>query len=73
MARQREEYLIEQRLLELREELVHGQQQMAALDQRRQELRDTMLRISGAIQVLEELMAKNGHGEPQHDPPESTL
>jgi hypothetical protein len=30
---------------------------MALLEQRRQELRDMILRISGAIQVLEELQA----------------
>jgi prefoldin subunit 5 len=47
-----------ERLVELRKELEKGQQQMALLDQRRQELRDTILRISGAIQVLEELQAK---------------
>jgi prefoldin subunit 5 len=54
---------MEQKLQELRREFELGQQQMALLDQRRQELRDTMLRISGAIQVLEELIAQNGHGE----------
>jgi len=31
---------------------------MARLDLRRQELRDTLLRISGAIQVLEELKSQ---------------
>jgi prefoldin subunit 5 len=45
------------RLVQLKHELERGQQQMALLDQRRQELRDTILRISGAIQVLEELQA----------------
>lgn len=49
---------MEQRLLELRRELEKGQQEMARLDRQRQELRDTMLRISGAIQVLEELLAQ---------------
>ena len=34
---------------------------MAVLDQKRSELRDTLLRISGAVQVLEELIAA-GHG-----------
>jgi uncharacterized protein (DUF3084 family) len=47
-----------ERLEELRRELEKGQQEMARLDLRRQELRDTMLRISGAIQVLEELQAQ---------------
>lgn len=45
------------RLAQLRKELEKGHQQMAMLDQRRQELRDMILRISGAIQVLEELQA----------------
>ena len=44
-----------ERLLQLKRELEKGQQQMAMLDQRRCELRDTILRITGAIQVLEEL------------------
>jgi hypothetical protein len=48
--------LLGERLAELRREYQLGQEQMAVLDQRRQELRDTLLRISGAIQVLEELL-----------------
>jgi prefoldin subunit 5 len=43
------------RLQQLKDELQKGQQEMARLDRQRLELRDTMLRISGAIQVLEEL------------------
>lgn len=50
-----------EKLAELKAEFEKGQEQMALLDQRRQELRDTMLRISGAIQALEELIAQNGH------------
>jgi prefoldin subunit 5 len=46
---------MQERLVQLRQELERGQQQMALLDQRKQELRDTVLRITGAIQVLEEL------------------
>ena len=46
------------RLVQLRRELEKGQQQMALLEQRRQELRDTILRISGAIQVLEEMQSQ---------------
>jgi prefoldin subunit 5 len=45
------------RLEVLREEYAKGQQQLAMLDQKRAEVRDTLLRISGAIQVLEELTA----------------
>jgi len=33
------------------------------LDQKRAELRDSLLRISGAIELLEELAASNGHKE----------
>ncbi len=42
------------RLQELRTEHASGSQQLAALDARRDDLRATMLRIEGAIQVLEE-------------------
>jgi hypothetical protein len=49
--------MMNERLTQLRKELEKGQQQMALLEQRRQEVRDTILRISGAIQVLEELQA----------------
>ncbi len=56
---------MEQRLQELHRELEKGQQEMARLDLRRQELRDTMLRISGAIQVLEELSGQSIASAPQ--------
>ncbi len=46
-----------ERLLQLKQELHKGEQEMARLDRQRQILRDTMLRISGAIQVLEEMQA----------------
>jgi hypothetical protein len=42
----------------LREEFGRGQQQLSLLEQKRGEVRDTLLRISGAIQVLEELLAE---------------
>jgi prefoldin subunit 5 len=51
---------MEQKLLELREELGKGQRRLELLDRERHELRDTMLRISGAIQVLEEMITQNG-------------
>ena len=59
---------IHERLEELRGEYARGQAQMKALEQRQAELHDTLLRISGAIQVLEELLAQgngNGGGIPQ--------
>lgn len=49
-----------ERLSQLRCELEKGKQEMQRLDQRRLEIRDTLLRISGAIQVLEELQARVG-------------
>jgi hypothetical protein len=52
-----------EKLEELRTEFEKGQQQMALLDQKRGELRDTLLRISGAIQVLEELAKPQPDGE----------
>jgi hypothetical protein len=54
------------RLCELRSELEKGRQRMQALERERLEVRDTMLRISGAIRVLEELL--NQHDNPQHLP-----
>ena len=46
-----------ERLKTLHEEYRKGQQMLIELDQRRGEVRDTLLRISGAIQILQELMA----------------
>jgi hypothetical protein len=48
--------LIEQRLKELRAEFESGQRMMDELEIKKVNLRDTLLRISGAIQVLEELI-----------------
>jgi prefoldin subunit 5 len=48
---------MEKRLEELRGELAKGQRHLEALDNQRREVRDTILRISGAIRVLEELLA----------------
>jgi predicted nucleic acid-binding Zn-ribbon protein len=49
---------IQARIEALRKELELGQQRMHDLEQQLTQLRDTMLRISGAIQVLEELQAQ---------------
>jgi len=48
-----------ERLAQLRAELEKGGQRMQVLDRERQEVRDTMLRISGAIRVLEEMLQQN--------------
>lgn len=50
---------IAQRLAFLREEYEAGQSQLRALDQRTRELQNTLLRIAGAIAVLEELAAES--------------
>ena len=48
------------RLEALRTELEAGQRRMLDLEREIAQVRDTMLRISGAIQVLEELQADAG-------------
>jgi hypothetical protein len=53
-----------QRLAKLREEYESGMQAMNEIQRRQDELRTTLLRISGAIQVLEELL-----GEASPPPP----
>jgi septal ring factor EnvC (AmiA/AmiB activator) len=57
---------MEKRLDQLRQEFASGQNQLAELDQKRANLRDTLLRISGAIQVLEETL---GEGAGEHTIP----
>jgi hypothetical protein len=49
---------LEQRLEALKAELTIGEKILADLDEKRTNLRETLLRISGAIQVLEEELAK---------------
>lgn len=48
---------LEQRLKELKDQFESGQKMMVELEGKQTNLRDTLLRISGAIQVLEELIA----------------
>ncbi|MFN8495855.1 MAG: hypothetical protein U0350_50145 [Caldilineaceae bacterium] len=48
---------LEHRLQELKTEFNAGQKMLADLEARQVQLRETLLRISGAIQVLEELSA----------------
>jgi len=54
---------LEKRLEQLRQEFASGQNQLAELDQKRANLRDTLLRISGAIQVLEETLGEEAGGD----------
>ena len=53
---------IKARLAELKEEYQKGQERLIALENETTSLSNTMLRISGAIQVLEELIAGNTSG-----------
>lgn len=48
---------LEQRLKELQQEFDAGQKMMADLEAKQANLRDTLLRLSGAIQVLQEELA----------------
>lgn len=52
---------LEQRLKELSIEFESGKKTLAELDAKRINVQRTMLRISGAIQVLEEEIKKSTH------------
>lgn len=56
-----------QRLNQLKSEFETGQKMLAELEAKQANLRDTLLRISGAIQVLEEVLKQaqpaEGNGE----------
>ena len=47
---------LEKRLSDLKSEFEAGQKMLAELETKRNEIQSTLLRISGAIQVLEELL-----------------
>ncbi|WP_298232520.1 hypothetical protein [uncultured Azohydromonas sp.] len=53
---------IEQRLAQLREEFSAGQNVLVEIENRRAEVQQTLLRIGGAIQVLEELLKERQGG-----------
>jgi predicted nucleic acid-binding Zn-ribbon protein len=65
----------ERRIEELREEFAFGQQKLAALESEANDVRSTLLRISGAIQVLEELLRPDAESasEGAHDPSDAAL
>jgi hypothetical protein len=48
---------LDQRLTALRQELQAGQKMLVDLDARRLDVQQTLLRIGGAVRVLEELLA----------------
>jgi hypothetical protein len=57
--------VVQRRLVELRAEFQQGEQMLSDLQARQAQLRETMLRISGAIQVLEELLQTGEPGTPR--------
>jgi predicted nuclease with TOPRIM domain len=52
---------LEQRLQQLKSEFEAGQKMLAELEAREASVRETLLRISGAIKVLEEQLTKADH------------
>jgi predicted nuclease with TOPRIM domain len=52
------------RLVDLRAEFEVGERRLRELEQQQQALRDTLLRISGAIQVLQELTGEDADSAP---------
>jgi chromosome segregation ATPase len=63
---------LERRVSELRQEQQKGQQMLAELRSKEAGLQETLLRISGAIQVLEELLAAAGAPAQNGTPPAAT-
>lgn len=65
---------LEQRLASLKAEYDAGQKMLAEMEAKSANLRNTLLRISGAIQVLEEELAKqdNTNGAPVEQEQERT-
>jgi len=53
-----------QRLTVLKAEFDAGQRMLAELESKQAELRNTLIRISGAVQVLEEELAKAASASP---------
>jgi hypothetical protein len=62
---------MESRLETLRSELETGEAEYQQLQARETHLRETLLRISGAVQVLEELLAKEQSMEQRNEPAEA--
>ena len=61
---------LEKRLAELKSEFEAGQKMMTELESKQSNLRDTLLRISGAIQILEEEINRvNDTSEPVQETP----
>jgi predicted nuclease with TOPRIM domain len=58
---------LEQRLRELTSEFEAGQKMLAELEAKQANLRETLLRISGAIQVLQEMLSANSSAQENHE------
>ncbi|MBL8974901.1 MAG: hypothetical protein JNK56_30165 [Myxococcales bacterium] len=56
---------LNERLTQLKSEFESGQKVLRDLEVRQQDVRDTLLRIGGAIQVLEEMLKSEGGAGPQ--------
>ena len=72
---------LQQRLQSLQSEYEAGQKMLAELEAKQTNLRDTLLRISGAIQILEEVLSEANvpesgelpNPDDAQDIPESTI
>ena len=60
---------LDMRLAELQREFAAGEQQLRELEAQQVRLRDTMLRIDGAMHVLREMLAKVSVGDQQSPGP----
>jgi len=61
-----------ERLEQLKQEQLAGQKMLADLETRQLDLQQTLLRISGAIQVIEELLANEAKADvPEQQKPEN--
>lgn len=56
---------LSERLSQLKSEFESGQKVLRDLEVRQQDVRDTLLRIGGAIQVLEEMLKSEAGSGPQ--------
>jgi hypothetical protein len=61
---------LEKRLDELKTEYDQGEKMLSDLEARREQVRQTLLRISGAVQILEELLKEEGAASEK--PPEES-
>jgi hypothetical protein len=64
---------LEARLARLREEFTTGEAMLREAERRQAQLGETLLRISGAIQVLEELLGAPQHAEDGSQPAEAAV